>query len=135
MEWHLRWIAFFKCLIGKHVVLWSFSESVLHGWELLAVCLSIFPPSPRFHLFLEGYIYRHLDPGLGSDKVSFNTWSMVNEFVHIFFLACRDSFMCVSWAHVLQAGKLNSCFCPVGVSKMSSSDSVWLDDHCVIVQI
>uniref|UniRef100_A0A8C4PXY9 Rho GTPase-activating protein 39 n=1 Tax=Eptatretus burgeri TaxID=7764 RepID=A0A8C4PXY9_EPTBU len=37
------------------------AESLLRGWELLAICLAFFPPSPKFHGYLEGYIYRHTD--------------------------------------------------------------------------
>ena len=28
----------------------------------MAICLDFFPPSPRFHNYLEGYICRHMDP-------------------------------------------------------------------------
>nr|XP_029489237.1 rho GTPase-activating protein 39-like [Oncorhynchus nerka] len=37
-------------------------DSLERGWELMAVCLAFFPPTPRFHSYLEGYIYRHMDP-------------------------------------------------------------------------
>ncbi|XP_064600036.1 rho GTPase-activating protein 39-like isoform X2 [Liolophura sinensis] len=37
-------------------------ESLQKGWELLAICLSFFPPSLKFHSYLEGYISRHTDP-------------------------------------------------------------------------
>ncbi|XP_029634196.1 uncharacterized protein LOC115209795 isoform X3 [Octopus sinensis] len=36
--------------------------SLQRGWELLAICLSFFPPSLKFYSYLEGYISRHLDP-------------------------------------------------------------------------
>ena len=29
------------------------------GWELLAICLCFFPPSPKFQPYLDGYIYKH----------------------------------------------------------------------------
>ncbi|XP_071064191.1 rho GTPase-activating protein 39 isoform X2 [Dasypus novemcinctus] len=38
-------------------------ESLARGWELMAICLAFFPPTPKFHSYLEGYIYRHMDPG------------------------------------------------------------------------
>lgn len=38
-------------------------ESLARGWELMAICLAFFPPTPRFHSYLEGYIYRHMEPG------------------------------------------------------------------------
>lgn len=31
------------------------------GWELMTACLAIFPPSAKFHGYLEGYIYKYLD--------------------------------------------------------------------------
>ncbi|KAL2089643.1 hypothetical protein ACEWY4_014331 [Coilia grayii] len=37
-------------------------DSLERGWELMAICLAFFPPTPRFHSYLEGYIYRHVDP-------------------------------------------------------------------------
>ncbi|MGH0159603.1 UNVERIFIED_CONTAM: hypothetical protein FKN15_050750, partial [Acipenser sinensis] len=37
-------------------------RSMAAGWELLAISLSFFSPSPKFRRYLEGYIQRHLDP-------------------------------------------------------------------------
>ncbi|XP_026146229.1 rho GTPase-activating protein 39 [Carassius auratus] len=37
-------------------------DSLQRGWELMAICLAFFPPTPRFHNYLEGYICRHMDP-------------------------------------------------------------------------
>ncbi|KAJ6661460.1 hypothetical protein lerEdw1_014369 [Lerista edwardsae] len=37
-------------------------ESLARGWELMSICLAFFPPTPKFHSYLEGYIYRHMDP-------------------------------------------------------------------------
>jgi len=36
-------------------------ESLLRGWELLAICLSFFPPSAKFQSYLQGHIFRCLD--------------------------------------------------------------------------
>ncbi|MBN3277878.1 RHG39 protein, partial [Polyodon spathula] len=44
-------------------------DSLSHGWELMAICLAFFPPTPKFHSYLEGYIYRHMDP-LNDTKVN-----------------------------------------------------------------
>uniref|UniRef100_A0A8C2TEL8 Rho GTPase activating protein 39 n=1 Tax=Coturnix japonica TaxID=93934 RepID=A0A8C2TEL8_COTJA len=44
-------------------------ESLARGWELMAICLAFFPPTPKFHSYLEGYIYRHMDP-VNDTKVS-----------------------------------------------------------------
>ncbi|XP_064476575.1 rho GTPase-activating protein 39-like isoform X2 [Ornithodoros turicata] len=37
-------------------------ESLVLGWELMAVCLGLFPPSATFKPYLESYIQRHRDP-------------------------------------------------------------------------
>ena len=37
------------------------AEALEKGLELLAMCLLFFPPSNKFHSYLEGYIYSHLD--------------------------------------------------------------------------
>ena len=34
------------------------------------MCLSLFPPSNKFHSYLEGYIYRHLEPEMDTAGVS-----------------------------------------------------------------
>ena len=39
-------------------------ESLRRGWELMAICLSFFPPSPAFVPALSAYIQRHRDPTL-----------------------------------------------------------------------
>ena len=39
-------------------------ESLRRGWELLAICLSFFPPSKTFAPALQSYIFRHRDPSL-----------------------------------------------------------------------
>ncbi|XP_068120044.1 rho GTPase-activating protein 39-like isoform X2 [Hyperolius riggenbachi] len=36
-------------------------KSLSLGWELIAISLGFFSPSPKFQSYLEGYIYRHLD--------------------------------------------------------------------------
>ena len=44
-------------------------ESLVRGWELMAICLVFFPPSIKFHSYLEGFIYRHLDPTVDTEHV------------------------------------------------------------------
>ncbi|XP_071773544.1 rho GTPase-activating protein 39 isoform X2 [Centroberyx gerrardi] len=41
-------------------------RSLAAGWELMAVSLAFFAPSPKFRCYLEGYIQRHTEPT--SDK-------------------------------------------------------------------
>lgn len=36
-------------------------RSLAAGWELMAVCLAFFAPSPKFCCYLEGYIQRHME--------------------------------------------------------------------------
>ncbi|XP_059589300.1 rho GTPase-activating protein 39 isoform X2 [Alligator mississippiensis] len=36
-------------------------QSLARGWELMAISLAFFSPSPKFQSYLEGYIYCHLD--------------------------------------------------------------------------
>eukprot|EP00038_Savillea_parva_P017622 m.21195 g.21195 ORF g.21195 m.21195 type:complete len:584 (-) comp3867_c0_seq1:71-1822(-) len=43
------------------------SKSEEAGWELIAICVTFFPPSTRFTSYLEGYICRHIK---GDDKIS-----------------------------------------------------------------
>ncbi|XP_019635329.1 PREDICTED: LOW QUALITY PROTEIN: rho GTPase-activating protein 39-like [Branchiostoma belcheri] len=38
------------------------AESLEKGWELMAICLTFFPPSPKFHSFLESYVTKNQDP-------------------------------------------------------------------------
>ena len=45
----------------------------MRGWELMGICLAFFPPSVKFHSYLEGYIYRHLDPSVDTAKVRSET--------------------------------------------------------------
>ncbi|XP_064635317.1 uncharacterized protein LOC135492671 isoform X2 [Lineus longissimus] len=44
-------------------------DSLMRGWELMAICLNFFPPSMKFHSYLEGYICRHLDPMFDTECV------------------------------------------------------------------
>ncbi|CAN9512499.1 unnamed protein product [Ophioblennius macclurei] len=44
----------------------SSPRSLAAGWELMAVSMAFFAPSPKFRCYLEGYIQRHTEPT--SDK-------------------------------------------------------------------
>ncbi|CAG5115308.1 unnamed protein product, partial [Candidula unifasciata] len=44
-------------------------ESLKSGWELLAICLYFFSPSPKFHPFLESYISKHRESQCNSDNI------------------------------------------------------------------
>jgi len=45
-------------------------DSLLRGWELLAICLSFFPPSAKFQSYLEGHVFRCLDTRDHTENVS-----------------------------------------------------------------
>ncbi|XP_062444998.1 rho GTPase-activating protein 39-like isoform X2 [Rhea pennata] len=45
-------------------------QSLAWGWELMAISLAFFSPSPKFQSYLEGYIYRHLDNDENSLPIS-----------------------------------------------------------------
>lgn len=45
-------------------------ESLILGWELMAVCLAFFPPSVKFQPYLEGFINRHKDTSFDAPDVS-----------------------------------------------------------------
>lgn len=55
-------------------------DSLERGWELMAICLDFFPPTPRFHNYLEGYICRHMDPL--NDTKGENTGMLTLQNVH-----------------------------------------------------
>ena len=37
-------------------------NSLARGWELFTIGLAFFPPSFKFRSYLEGYLWRHVDP-------------------------------------------------------------------------
>ncbi|KAJ8407986.1 hypothetical protein AAFF_G00262140 [Aldrovandia affinis] len=45
-------------------------RSLAAGWELMAISLAFFSPSPKFRRYLDGYIQRHLEPGHDSKSES-----------------------------------------------------------------
>lgn len=38
------------------------AKSLERGWEMIAICLAFFPPSIKFRSYLEGYLWRHVEP-------------------------------------------------------------------------
>ncbi|XP_041743669.2 rho GTPase-activating protein 39-like isoform X1 [Coregonus clupeaformis] len=45
-------------------------RSLAAGWELMAVSLAFFAPSPKFRCYLEGYIQRHTEPSSDKQQVT-----------------------------------------------------------------
>uniref|UniRef100_A0A3B5Q7F0 Rho GTPase-activating protein 39 n=1 Tax=Xiphophorus maculatus TaxID=8083 RepID=A0A3B5Q7F0_XIPMA len=46
-------------------------RSLAAGWELMAVSLAFFAPSPKFRCYLEGYIQRHTEPNSDNKLTQF----------------------------------------------------------------
>lgn len=62
-------------------------ESLRRGWELMAVCLYFFPPSPKLEPYLDGYINRHRDPSLNFTEVA--KWPIHVQVSHYATISCR----------------------------------------------
>ncbi|XP_018905997.1 uncharacterized protein RhoGAP93B isoform X2 [Bemisia tabaci] len=62
-------------------------ESLRRGWELLAICLAFFPPSPKFQAYLEGYMNRHRDPSLNFPEVG--KWPIHVQVSHYATVSCK----------------------------------------------
>ncbi|KFM66310.1 Rho GTPase-activating protein 39, partial [Stegodyphus mimosarum] len=52
-------------------------ESLILGWELLAICLTFFPPSVKFQPYLEGFINRHRDTSFDAPDFKLSHYAAV----------------------------------------------------------
>ncbi|XP_054714725.1 rho GTPase-activating protein 39-like [Uloborus diversus] len=52
-------------------------ESLILGWELMAICLMFFPPSVKFQPYLEGFINRHKDTAFDSPDFKLSHYAAV----------------------------------------------------------
>lgn len=64
-------------------------ESLIRGWELMAVCLSFIPPSPTFQPALLGYMNRHRDPSFAKSFPEIGKWPIHVQISHYATIACR----------------------------------------------
>ncbi|XP_049847290.1 rho GTPase-activating protein 39 isoform X4 [Schistocerca gregaria] len=62
-------------------------ESLRRGWELLAICLAFFPPSPKFQSYLDGYMNRHRDPAFDFPEVG--KWPIHVQISHYATVSCK----------------------------------------------
>ncbi|KAG8197074.1 hypothetical protein JTE90_004341 [Oedothorax gibbosus] len=52
-------------------------ESLVLGWELLAICLTFFPPSVKFQPYLDSFINRHKDTSLDAPDFKLSHYAVV----------------------------------------------------------
>ncbi|XP_014258422.1 rho GTPase-activating protein 39 isoform X2 [Cimex lectularius] len=63
-------------------------DSLRKGWELMAICLYFFPPSPKFQSYLEGYMNKHRDNSY--DKFpEVGKWPIHVQVSHYASVACK----------------------------------------------
>ncbi|CAB3243889.1 unnamed protein product [Arctia plantaginis] len=64
-------------------------DSLLRGWELLAVCLAFVPPSPTFQPALTNYVNRHRDPAFADAFPEVGKWPIHVQVSHYAGVACK----------------------------------------------
>lgn len=64
-------------------------ESLIRGWELMAICLSFIPPSPTFQPALLNYMNRHRDPTFATSFPEVGKWPIHVQVSHYATIACR----------------------------------------------
>ncbi|GLH09051.1 Rho GTPase-activating protein 92B [Gryllus bimaculatus] len=62
-------------------------ESLRRGWELMAICLAFFPPSPKFQSYLDSYMNRHRDPSFDFPEVG--KWPIHVQVSHYATVSCK----------------------------------------------
>lgn len=78
-------------------------RSLAAGWELMAVSLAFFAPSPKFRCYLEGYIQRHTEPASDkkcesqTEQQGGSPFSIPSLPPSLLFIFCICIFMCVSF--------------------------------------
>ncbi|XP_055376859.1 uncharacterized protein LOC129609037 [Condylostylus longicornis] len=64
-------------------------ESLIRGWELMAICLSFVPPSPTFQPALLNYVNRHRDPTFATTFPEVGKWPIHVQISHYATVCCR----------------------------------------------
>ncbi|ALC46867.1 RhoGAP93B [Drosophila busckii] len=64
-------------------------ESLIRGWELMAICLSFVPPSPTFQPTLLNYVNRHRDPSFATGFMEVCKWPIHVQISHYATVCCR----------------------------------------------
>uniref|UniRef100_A0A1I8MH79 Rho GTPase-activating protein 39 n=1 Tax=Musca domestica TaxID=7370 RepID=A0A1I8MH79_MUSDO len=64
-------------------------DSLIRGWELMAVCLSFVPPSPTFQPTLLNYVNRHRDPTFATSFPEVGKWPIHVQISHYATVCCR----------------------------------------------
>lgn len=64
-------------------------ESLIRGWELLAILLSFVPPSPTFQPALLGYMNRHRDLSYAKSFPEIGKWPIHVQISHYATICCR----------------------------------------------
>lgn len=64
-------------------------ESLIRGWELMAICLAFMPPSPTFQPALLGYMNRHRDASFAKHFPDIGKWPIHVQVSHYATVACR----------------------------------------------
>ncbi|XP_059217865.1 uncharacterized protein LOC106086047 isoform X2 [Stomoxys calcitrans] len=64
-------------------------DSLIRGWELMAICLSFVPPSPTFQPTLLNYVNRHRDPTFATSFPEVGKWPIHVQISHYATVCCR----------------------------------------------
>lgn len=72
-------------------------RSLAAGWELMAVSLAFFAPSPKFRCYLEGYIQRHTEPTSDKKCESQTEQQGGSPFYLLHLPVLSDHERCVCW--------------------------------------
>ncbi|XP_026683582.1 uncharacterized protein LOC103514939, partial [Diaphorina citri] len=77
----------FNDLVGTIFYFSSSRESLRRGWELMAICLAFFPPSPRLQSYLDSYMNRHRNDHYDFPEVG--KWPIHIQVSHYATVACK----------------------------------------------